>query len=388
LTLRVLASTTDSVTFRLAGAARVLDIRALNANGEVLRWVSEGRRRHAKIPSTPGDYTLRAHGKIAAIEWYVADAYKSLVYPFVLRPTWDRAPVDTSRLSHVFEPSTMDDFKREYEEAATNAVLRHAANDRYRFSDDPVLGQQLVSSFLVELRRINQSGTLMPRFRINVPKLPNLNDTFGHLILQIDRVHLRDGTIITPKTVAAVRAKRGARKDLRFKLPRYHYVDPMWASYVRVGGLGRQNDAWHAFVNFPLGLEERHDVALIEGRLIHRIPKNVRWHGFASTNAGERIRTDTFEAQILSASAKGIEMDVIRGGDRVVAVYELADDEMRVRRAGYGVASVPSTPTWTYLFRSRELDSHFAVAVSDEFDSVEYSLRYRVARDTIRTSGR
>jgi hypothetical protein len=79
---------------------------------------------------------------------------------------------------------------------------------------------------------------------------------------------------------------------------------------------------------------------------------------------------------------------VIRGGDRVVVVYELADDEARVRRAGKGVTSVPSTPTWTHLFRSRELDSHFAVAVSDEFDSVEYSVRFRIPRDMIHTSNR
>ncbi len=131
-----------------------------------------------------------------------------------------RDKVDASQLDDVFEPFSMTKFKEAYESRAVEDVLAYVASNRLLTRDEPVLDTQLTSAFFLELIRVNQEGVLAPGIRINLPRLPNLEYTFGHLIFQIDYVHLRDGTIISPKNIAELRKRPEPHDGLHPSCPR------------------------------------------------------------------------------------------------------------------------------------------------------------------------
>jgi hypothetical protein len=379
VTLAVVDTKTDSVSFRLSGdTSRILEVRALNATGQALAPVTKEHEMRGQGAWERGKNELRAYGRIAAIEVFLVGESKTLTFPFSLPHSPERGTVDMSGLDDVFEPFSIGKFKQAYEEQATEDVLAYVASDRRLTRDEPVLATQLASAFFLELVRVNQQGGLMPGIRINMPRLPNLEYTFGHLIFQIDYVHLRDGTIVSPKTITELRKRPEAHDGLQFKLPSKH-SEPGWATYVWAHGLGGQRRAAHAWVSLPLGLEERDDVAMLEGRLTYRIPKSIRWHTFRSANPGERIQTAELEAQLLSVGNKGMTVEVARGGDQVVAIYWL--DDQSSRTGTVRAKSLPMLPTssWTNLFETANR-FNLAIAVGDEFESLEYPVRLKIPR--------
>lgn len=373
VTLAVVDAMTDLVSFRLEGdTSRVLEIRALNADGQPLA-PGEARPQGAW---KPGDNELWAYGQIAAIELFVTEESQTLTFPFSLPLSPRGGVVDTSGLDDVFEPFSMAKLKQKYEEQAVNDVLAYVASERLLTRDGPVLATQLASAFFLELVRVNHQGALNPGIRINVPRLPNLEYTFGHLIFQIDYVHLRDGTIISPKTIADLRERPQAHDGVRLKLSPKH-AEAAWATYVWVSGLSGTRRAWHTWLSLPLGLEERNDVAMLEGRLTYRIPKSIRWHTFRSANPGERIQTPKLEAQLRSVGNRSTTVEVARGGDRVMAIYWLDDESRRTGPVRSSSLAMPPTASWTHVFRTGNR-FNLAIAVGDRFKTVEYPVRLKI----------
>ncbi len=376
VTLAVVGTKADSVSLRLGGeTGRVLEVRALNAQGEPLALVSGGHAPRSSGAWEHGNHELKAYGRIAGIEVFVADESKTLTFPFSLSPSPMREKVDTSRLEDVFEPFSMAKFKKEYEDQAIKDVLAYVASARFLTRDEPVLATQLASAFFLELIRVNQDGALNPGIRINLPRLPNLEYTFGHLIFQIDYVHLRDGTIISPKTVAELRKSPEAHDGLQFKLPPNH-AEAAWSTYVPAHGLSGARRAWHTWLILPLGLAERDDVSMLEGRLTYRIPKSIQWHAFQSANPGERIETPKLLA-LLRSVGRDTALEIARGGDRVVAIRWLDDESTETGIVMLSSLPVPPTASWTHRFRTGNRHN-LAIAVGDHFQTAEYPVRLRI----------
>ena len=377
VTLAVVGTKADSVSFRLGGkAGRVVEVRALNAQGEPLALASGGHATRSSRTWEHGDNVLEAYGRIAAIEVFVADESKTLTFPFSLSPSPTREKVDASRLEDVFEPFSMTKFKEQYEDQAIKDVLAYAASERLLTRDEPVLATRLASAFFLELIRVNQEGALALGIRINLPRLPNLEYTFGHLIFQIDYVHLRDGTIISPKTIAELRKRPEPLDGLQFKLPPNH-AEAAWSTYVPAHGLSGARRAWHTWISLPLGLEERDDVAMLEGRLTYRIPKSIHWHAFRSANPGERIHTPKLQALLLAVGNAGTAVEIARGGDSVVAIRWLDDESSRTGAVMLSSLPVPPTASWAHLFRTGNR-LNLAVAVGDHFQTAEYPVRLKI----------
>lgn len=374
--LAIVGTKADAVSFRLEGKTdRVLEVRALNAQGEPLALANGGHATRSRRAWGPGENEIRAYGRIAAIEVFVADESRTLTYPFSLSPSPKREMVDTSRLDDVFEPFSMTKFKKAYESRAVEDVLAYIASNRLLTRDEPVLDTQLTSAFFVELIRINQDGALNPGIRINVPRLPNLEYTFGHLIFQIDYVHLRDGTIISPRTIAELRKRPEAHDGLQFELPPKH-TEPAWSSYVPAHGLSGARRAWHTWLSLPLGLAERDDVAMLEGRLTYRIPKSIEWRAFRSANPGERIETPKLQA-LLRSVGRDTALEIARGGDRVVAIRWLDDESTETGIVMLSSLPVPPTASWTHRFRTGSRHN-LAIAVGDHFQTAEYPVRLKI----------
>ncbi len=346
------AGSPHSLAYQLSGNKnRLLDVRALNAAGAVLKsgssmwsdgWFGGGE-----------DVSIDIHGTIAAVELIVADRLETLTYAFELPSAYP--PFDTN-FGHPFAP---------FEPASASALedAMQLTAPEVTFDWNPPVASATAGPAFLAMQRLEVSGFmgLVTRFELYVPSGMPLAGHLNGSSVFVDAARLADGTAVPVMLSGTV----GLQTDGGY-----------WNNDVFVPDPERP---WlKGDLDIQMADYDSATPVTLEGRLLFRAPV----HTISSTipaMPGSRLARDGVELVVSAWQQHGIEIDILQGAERIVSIEALDADgqpagrAMRISGSGdsreariVNLVAQPDTLRVLLATESAELEVPFTVTVVTE----------------------
>jgi hypothetical protein len=356
----VVASFGSAVSFLVSGkVSNLLEVRALGASGQAVGGREEAFRK------TDRGYlgTTQAFGELSSVELFLVGEEYLAKFPFELPVEAAYAPRDADVGPPVFEPFSMQDFRRKVLPKAARHLNGRKGPTRW-FDRKRVSGFDVIAT------------TDRSVVDIYIPPMPNVVGTFGQFAFYIDSVRLQDGTRIA-STDHVEKGKGGHRT----KWDQWFDAEPTWSGRLRVEQGWQGPDDPITMIRHAGGLGLRVPVEEFSARLEFRIPTTVQWHALAPLRAGESVEIDGFEAHVEQVSGSRFALHVVEGARRVVAVYAVGG-ALKAPKPLSPRSVVPTSDTWTVSFYAPE-GAQIFLGVADDFETETQSITFRPKLPTI-----
>jgi hypothetical protein len=294
------------VSYQIAGArSRLLLFRALNAKGQPL--ASPGAFSTDFLFGEGVSGQRQFSGTVDRLEVVFAAEEETLELPFTLTdftPTGKASSLALDR-TPPFRPYSVRELQREFPRARGAGPL------------DP---------FELTLDRVQKFFVLRFDLGLRSPAVPNFERAFSAGRLQLSRVELADGSVLTPPAVdpaspAAARSR--------------------WESAIRFTGApkdGRLSTSLSLYVDTKAKPE---DLKSVRGTLTMQYPRTLETLTLDDLTVGRQVQRGDLTVTVAARGRKSVTLATSRDGDRVYYVRLLAADGQALAYFGPNITEGP-----------------------------------------------